>query len=688
MEGAGDVPVALSFHCSFCCNEVLQCLHCDYSLKMKSRSVQHFKKNHCLSHEHQVTSDNNDDDEGDATIMMTSDDREGDNDDASVANNEEDTVSVQSNDDSDIINDMFELDISQCSDFNGSDNGMDDGMDIDEDMDMEVTEGTLTIQTLKRLSKFEEVFCRNSKAAIYFCHQAQLFGSGIMTGGLQGIVHRCIAQQRTYELSDLETAKRYFLLLKLLHSVAGSLKQIVMDHTCSVIDMMIPNRQPNIPLPNFPKTIEDAHKAITGPKHAMASNLPIERTINVDDNHAYVSVDTCIDTMLAHGIRPCFAQDEHGTRNTEGLNGCPFVEERLNYIRSIIPNPDSTAIGWVSLWSDGFLTSYVKQRTNSAWLLTLTVSEPSGKRSKDHTHILAMGPSKSASHSDVVLYALNEVVGLLKVKKRYCGKTNQWIDTVFFLIFYLADRPERNELTYTSQLGTFTKRFMWAAYTDRSTLPSCQHCYMRRIKVLLGIISRSQGATHCSSCCDWNFNTPNSEGWKNSSSDLGKIFGINSSSREPNYPNSTSNTDLCQCVTTPFPESRRLPEISHIRPIQQNFDDLKKAVVLAFQQVASGSWFRYNFNTYLRGCGVNEHARNQAYTAAREANKELKLILSMEARTSRLAEMLNDKYLLSKGALPAMWCVEGLTLNQFPEVPMHLLFTGNRCLSRSSLLQR
>ena len=668
LKAFGDDPDAFSFRCKFCQKEHVKCFHCSFMTKSRvNRLKQLHWPVHCV-----VASDNND---GEAATTSFSHGEDNDEDDTTVSDGEEGSVSDESSEDSVIVltddnfefdalaEELLELSIPQSNH---------DGMDIDDDT---LDEGS---RMWSRLNAFEEVFGRNSRAAIYFFHQAELFErEAKMTGGLQGIVHRCMAQHRTYEMSDLHTAKRYFLLLKLLHSVAGSLKQEVMDHTCSVIHMMIPNRLPNIPLPKYPKTMDEAKLMIIGPNNnTMTSNLPTEKIINVDNNHAYVSVDNCIDTMMANGIRPCFAQNEFGERNTQGLNGCPFVQWQLDYIRRTVPNPERTAIGWVSLWSDGYLTSYVKQRKNSAWIITLTVSEPSGKRSNDYTHIIGMGPSKIVSHDAVVLHALKETAGLRKVKKRYCGKSNKWIDTVFFLIFYLADRPERNEITYTSQwTGTCTKRFMWAAYICSRFLPSCEHCYLRRIKVLLGLTQRSPqgGEQHCTLCCDWNFNAPDSAAWKKTSSDLGKIFGINASSGEPKYPNEASRFDSS---LTPFPEGRSLPERSHLRPMQQLFDNLKKAVTLAFEQVAIGNWYQYNFAAYLKGCGVNQKAIDKAYKAAKEARNELKLINCADARRARLAEMLDPTNLVSIGALPGIWFIEGLAITQFLELPMHLLFTG------------
>ena len=693
----GDDPDAFSFRCTFCRKELMKCFHCNFTSKSR---VDYFKKTHWPQHYSVVAFDNdgeaattnfsprdegdNNDEDDTAEVATTNfspgdegDDNDNDGDDIS-GGEEGSVVCDESSEDSSVVvimddmdnefevlaEEMLDLELSPPSQSNH------DEMDIDD--------GTLDKGThmWRRLSEFEKVFGRNSPAAIYFFHQAELFQKEAnMTGGLRAIVHRCLAQHKTYGMSDPHTATRYFLLLKMLHSMPASSKQELMDYTCSIINMMLPNRIPNTPLPKFPKTMDEAKLMVIGPNNnTLKSNLPTEKIVNVDKNHAYVSLDNCIDTMMSNGIRPCFAQNEFGVRNTEGLNGCPFVEWQLDCIRSSLPNPDRTAIGWVSLWSDGYLTSYVKQRKNSAWIITMTVSEPFGKRAKEYTHIIGMGPSKTVSHDAVVLYALNETIMLRTVKRRFCGKTNTWIDTVFFLIFFLADRPERCELTYTSTwTGTCTKRFMWAAYIDRRFLPSCKDCYLHRIRILLGLTPRGGEERFCASCCDWSFQrAPNSPAWEKSSSDLGKIFG-KTQSGQSKYPTEASRFN---CTLSPFPSGRDLPEFSHLRPMQQLFENLRRAVTIGFEMVATNKWYSYNFSAYLKGCGLNQKAIDKAYAAAKAAREELKLINCAEARGARLTEMLDPAYLVSIGAMPGIWNIYGLDSYQFLELPMHMLLTG------------
>ena len=680
------LDIALCYICQFCHASVLQCLHCKFASINDQNRSQYYMRTHarttCNRAKGEVENGN------DAVAAQNNDiwanndsGGDGNNDNyisADIANEKDDDGSINAesyftDDSPDTIND--EDDISD--DFVCGNSDDESNLSVTEmvekmDIDNNGNDGgdVLVDQSMHLLNKFEELFGQNSVAATYFWQQAQLFEySGRRTGGLQGVVQRCISQVETYELCDLDTTILYFLLLQLLHDLKGKAKQIsLMHYTRALVDRMTLDQPADVPLPVFPMSFEESKKRITGPKHAMISNLPIEPILPVDGMHVRISVDYCIDAMMANGTRPIFAQDEKGIRNFEGLNGCPFVCEMVDKIRSELPNPNTTAIGWVSTWSDGYLTSFIKQFLNSAWLMTLTVSSPAGRRSASHTHIVALGPSKRVSHDEVVTEILTEIVGLRHPKKRYCGRTNQWFDTVFFFLVYSGDRPEKNERTHTSLLGQFTKRFMFSAVTDLRFLPSCRVCAARRHRFLLGI--EDSGNHICEGCCDWEFSsTPNSLGWRHSAKNISELLGTTSAGNQK-YPTTTSPGH------TPFPTNREIPEQSHIRPIKQTFADLTKAVVLSFEQVALGQWYQYNLNAYLRSCGINARTRNAVYEAAKEASEELQAIQNEDEKRDRLNQMLELDHLIEIGVVPAIWAIEGLLLDMFPELPMHLIFSG------------
>lgn len=304
---------------------------------------------------------------------------------------------------------------------------------------------------------------------------------------------------------------------------------------------------------------------------------------------------------------------------------------------------------------DSFLASWIKQKFNSAWVLTMTVACPSGGRSDFHTFVIAIGPSK-ASHHNVVAHALKEIHKLRTPKLRYCGKTNTFIYTAFDIIAYLSDRPERNHLTFTSLLGAFSKRFQWASFCDEQKLPSCPRCFMKRVKEVFGIVDDSAS---CNVCADWDFQNPEATGWKESCT-LQKVFEKHSKGSGA-YPSSNF------CPITP-PQGRSLPERSHLRPVKQTFEWLIAAIKLSFWMVAIGKWFKYVFDSYLRTCGINKEMRERCFQSARSLKTTLTQLSEAE-KQSQLTDMITTQHLVTEGIIPECW-VSGCSMRKFIDVPM------------------
>ena len=79
-------------------------------------------------------------------------------------------------------------------------------------------------------------------------------------------------------------------------------------------------------------------------------------------------------------------------REVTGIDGCSTMEELLEKMKRLNPNDKTTHYGYLVLWSDGFLCSYVKQKENSVWILTIAVTDPTGGATPPfHTHCLAFG---------------------------------------------------------------------------------------------------------------------------------------------------------------------------------------------------------------------------------------------------------------------------------------------------------
>jgi len=296
----------------------------------------------------------------------------------------------------------------------------------------------------------------------------------------------------------------------------------------------------------------------------------------------------------------------------------------------------------------------------------VTVAAPHGKRSELYTFVIAIGPSK-ASHHSVVAHALREIRKLQTPKLRYCGKTNTFIWTAFKLIVYLSDRPERSHLTFTGLLGTFSKRFQWAAYVDEETLPSCTACFMKRVNEVFGIFSSNVTTPICPVCSDWDYNNPDRPAWTKCT--LEKVFASHDKQSRA-YPDSAEN-----CNDYSVPENRAITELTHVRPVRQTFDWLVVAIKVSFWHIALGRWFKYQFVSYLRTFGINEYVRENCYKSAKSLRVELNKLGSEAEKRTKLIEFLDAENLVNENVLPEIWLV-GCELHRFVETPMHLLFSG------------
>eukprot|EP00986_Skeletonema_menzelii_P019205 scaffold27132_cov183-Skeletonema_menzelii.AAC.3 len=647
------------FRCPHCDEEIIHCKQCDYVACMSKYTKyklinQHYPSRHCQ-----------DDD-----VMVDTSDEEGNNE------NERDTnfnIDNESPDLSEIDSADFCDDDSVSSNCSvqfipplcyhedmGLDDEVEDGMVTDEGddaSDLEIYQ-CLTWSTYDTIRTFYQIF-EDRATSTYFYHQYQTANDGgSVPGGIRGLVYLCL--HRDYSLNRCEDSisKLFFSLLLLMHGKTNNEIELILDVINGIYVEVVRLLKPGSIMPPLPLSTDEANAQILTQRFSMLRNLPIEKLEKVGVHHAFASIERTIDIMMGLGVRPSFIQDEFGVRDSRGINGSLAASNLLQELRTIAANssqnPDKVAIGWITLWSDSFLASWIKQKMNSAWVLTMTVAHPSEGRSDLHTFVIAIGPSK-AVHHDVVTKALRDVSKLCQPKLRYCGATNKFILTSFDLIAYLSDRPERNHLTFTSLLGNFGKRFGWAAFCCEKSLPSCTQCFQKRINSMLGVVDNSTYI--CDVCADWDYNNSEALAWKNGSS-VEIVFKSHAKGAEV-YP-TTNSTQI-------IPVGRELPEQSHIRPQRQTFEWLIAGIKVAFSMVAMGRWYKFHSDSFLSTFGINKEARNGCYNAAKSANNELKELSEAE-KNVQLRAMLETKRLVAMGAVPAVWVL--CSLSKFLDVPM------------------
>ncbi len=512
-------------------------------------------------------------------------------------------------------------------------------------------------------------------AARYFFdnHRA----SGIRFGGIKAMVYRCINQTDYMSFADEETTKLYFDLLSLTFDMPDSLREKQMRLIKTIFESHQRRLHPGEVVLTFPVSRRNLNQQILCNKWSMSNQLPTEQIQVVDGHHAFVSIGDTIDMMMAHGELPLgWLQDENGNPSFDGVNGCPAARALLDNMRQKIRkqglDPNNVAIGWVSPWSDGFVTSWVKMAKKGSWMFTVSICMPPNcKLFRLYTHVVALGPS-SENHDDLIVHALTEINTLSTVKRRYCGVRRDWIQTAFGMLVYAADRPERHSITYTLDGGNYGRRFGYSAFINKCYLPSCQVCFKSRI-MRLSLNAEGDNPysdTHsCELCCDWNYDNAESEGWRQSSS-LEKIFHRKEEWKK--YPKSSSEE-------VQLPLSRALPEESHIRPRRLTFQFLIAGVAAAFYNITTGTWHMYQKDMYLQTFGVSGAILEMCAQASTKAKEELAAIGNALERGERLKSMLTTDELIRLGAIPKIWSLGstmGLDIDHFIEIPMHHLFTG------------
>ena len=116
---------------------------------------------------------------------------------------------------------------------------------------------------------------------------------------------------------------------------------------------------------------------------------------------------------------------------------------------------EPTKYGSFIVWSDGFIRSWVKQKDNNVWILTITIPDPDGSATlKYHTYCVAIGKS-SSDHQPVIDYYLKELEMSTKGVSLFDRIQGKYVKVQMGLLAYIADRPERHAIIHQAQGGIF-----------------------------------------------------------------------------------------------------------------------------------------------------------------------------------------------------------------------------------------
>ena len=188
----------------------------------------------------------------------------------------------------------------------------------------------------------------------------------------------------------------------------------------------------------------DVRPEISEGAFSIVKNFPVLRVFSIAC-HACISLRESFCIVAAHYGGFVFPWDgsasEGMERNIDGLNGCEGVRrvcgELINTLRANGRDNDEIRrmqLGWITIWSDTILNSFIEQKDNSVWLLTATVCPPYDQTNSDkYKFVLAMGKS-SLDHAEVINHYLSEIEGMKKGFTYYSADVNDYRECAMGLL--------------------------------------------------------------------------------------------------------------------------------------------------------------------------------------------------------------------------------------------------------------
>ncbi len=420
-------------------------------------------------------------------------------------------------------NDVHEDDVDCCSDSPDNDcydDGFETSLQSDtEDVILQETVNPTDVgvyyphtvnDRMQEMTHFDDFkFFGNKESDAYFWQEYLCNQGDEAYGGLRGVVWRSLFRRKLYDISRISSLSDTRLLFNMTdHTMSNS--QSENDTFFDILEDIIDKTNATEFKVKVPLDNNAASQVLMDTEFGIYGNLPYENVFEVNQ-HACVSLVGILKQMYALGIPIGFTHETDipgKERDWSNTNGSVAMSNLLETMKELNSDNKPTKYGSFIFWSDGFLRSFVKQKNNNVWILTVTFPDPNGSAtSKYHTYCLAVGKS-SNDHQPVIDYFLKEIETLSNGVDVFCPKEGRFVRLQMGLLAYIADRPERHSILNQSQGGTFGKRTLWSCVVDYKNLPYCHACFGRELKNLLDDKYSTSTLQQCGRCCQWNMNSP------------------------------------------------------------------------------------------------------------------------------------------------------------------------------------
>ena len=472
------------------------------------------------------------------------------------------------------------------------------------------------------------------------------------TGGFQGLVHRASTGNRedASEVAPREDARQFFLLFNIHNHIPGRLKSQLIDLHHGAEKLWKTGGEPICPVKTkFPSSDLEARNVLEEGPNSIFKNFPVPKVFEIS-NHACVSIKQVILISAGHGADFNFGYDAAKTneeQNRQGLNGTrAFRDLVYEVVRHQGPkkakrslHEQKIKIGYIYLWSDGFLNCFIKQKDNNVWIITVTICPPENKKSSGkYTHILAIGRG-CEDHTKVFEHYLKECEELMDGFDCYFGTTNNICRVAFGLLTLNGDRPERQAMGFNRKEGHHGKVSGMAAPVDEKRLPSCSKCLSRRIGALLG--KNIPPEKQCSECFDWTME------------EVEKQRTVIVKKDHPCFKQKPLEGQLSEMTLKGREFGKR-----KIGPVKLSGKWLEKALEITYLAVNSGQWSSTAANAFLASCNVKKSLVDSV------------VIRALEDRIHGVTSQ-KEQY------VPKIWSLRGLYEKfKLPDLPMHALAHG------------
>lgn len=627
----GDYYETKCFHCE---SRLIQCSQCDYAFELEvpkknGKSCKTYYRRHYINiHEPLSSGDINRTCKRQATI----------NDDSQEPVFEE----------TDELDDWETIDNYRIE--SDSTDGLDDQKTLD-DYKVDYREDKANPNVLYGLDEFGEVFNSmalplENAAHTYTANQIYMHCRHIVkyksqgtddTGGFRHLTEKATLQRQTIGMASHKQTELLFSLNSVLLNSSRKESKEVMRLVRTLLNNYV---NETVDTSNTPKTYRDARRMVIDGKFSTMANFPAPKVFEIND-HACVSIKETILILAGHGEEFDLVYDaELETRSRCGLNGsssagraCVEVREVLRTIGVKDADARSYSIGLFYMWSDSFLNSFIKQKDNSVWVLTITILP-------NITIVLAIGKS-GQDHTAVIEHFYQEIEELKRGFQCYMGSKNRIIKVAFNILYHSADRPEKHALRRTLQEGTYGRVSNYATDVSIDRLPSCKDCYRHLVKC--AIEGHVVPTKQCYQCFNWTFDPKDP---------LQEICPV-----PKDYPKHTV-LDWNPPLVHIMPPKGREPGRKLLGPVRLSSKWMIQSATYGYECRRQGIWSRPQFHSFMRSCSVN---------------KSLADVILFHAEVDHSNCSFSDM----KSILPRIWYLfDCFDRSMFPDMPLHLIAHG------------